>query len=164
MVSTEPHQSRFYFLFRTDKGMIDAPTWMRGAAVICGLDGLLTWVWLLMLPYANRGLDERSLLDLPTLAIYIYLFIYAEIVILSAVSFYNLTAKRFRARGMVPALAGLIPFLALITGAYHWLQPRVSDMIADWSVPILDVLLMACVIWTILILTRAGSAGHGTDQ
>lgn len=156
MTSPEP-QSRFYFLFRTDKGVIDAGTWLRGSAALLALNSVLTFFWLLMLPYATRGLDERVLLDLPTLAIYVYLFIYAEIVILSAVSFYNLTAKRFRACQRPPALAGLIPFTALVTGAYHWLQPRVSEVISDWSVPVLDVIFIACCVWSVMILARKGS-------
>jgi hypothetical protein len=157
---TAPAPSRFYFLFRTDKGVIDAPTWLRGTIVIVLINAVLTALWLLMLPYANRGLDERALLDLSTLGIYVYLFIYAEIVILSAVSFYNLTAKRFRACALPAALAGLIPFIALVTGAYHWLQPRVSDVIPAWSTMILDVILIACCLWTLIMLTRKESQGH----
>jgi hypothetical protein len=158
MVSTEQPQSRFYFLFRTDKGVIDVGTWLRGSCALLALNGVLTLIWMMLLPYANRGLNERALLDMPTLFIYIYLFIYAEIVILSAVCFYNLTAKRFRACQQPAALAGLIPFTALITGAYHWLQPRVNDVIPDWSVPALDVMFIACCIWSVMILTRRRSA------
>ncbi len=150
-------RSRFYFLFRSDKGRIDAGTWGRATSLMVVTLVVMTAIWIAISPWAHRGLSERPLLDGVTIAVFAYLFIYTEVVLLASISFYNLSAKRFRDRGLKPALAGLIPFLALVTGAAHWVQPQIAEFLPEWFVWALDVLLIACIIWTGITLSSSRS-------
>ncbi len=87
-----------------------------------------------------------------TILAYSYLILFAFAVLFIAISFSNLSAKRLRARGLPTGLAGLVPLLALLAGAAHWLQPQVPDVIAIWYVVGLDVLLAAAVAWSVAAL------------
>ena len=125
--------SQFAFLFRTEQGRIDRQTWHYGAGLLALPLVVLTGLWLALAPYANRSLDQRAFADPRTFASYAYLVVYAFAVLLIAVCYVNLSAKRFRDRGR-PApvgLAGLLPFVALCDGAARWLQPRVAEGHAD---------------------------------
>jgi uncharacterized membrane protein YhaH (DUF805 family) len=73
-------------------------------------------------------------------------------VLLIAICHYNLSAKRWRDRGRPPALAGLLPFLTLMTGAAYWLQPRIADSMSFAYVLGIDVVLVAIIIWNIVEL------------
>ena len=53
----------FTFLFRTDAGRIDRPTWWRGTIMLAGPLVLATLGWIALAPWAHRGLDERALVD-----------------------------------------------------------------------------------------------------
>ena len=80
------------------------------------------------------------------------MFCYALAIFLIAISHYNLSAKRFRDRGKPAELAGLLPFVALMTGAAHWLQPRVADVMGrGWTVGI-DITLLALAVWLVIEL------------
>jgi hypothetical protein len=135
------------FLFRQDQGEISRAVWLRGVGMLAAPLLVLTGGWLLLLPYANRGLDQRGLVDPLAFVTYFYLAGFAFVVILIAVSFYNLSAKRFRARGLAPPFGGLVPFAALIAGAAHWLQPRVADVLPRFAVLACDVAAVAIALW-----------------
>ena len=55
----------FIFLFRTDAGRIDRPTWWRGTVLLAGPLVLATLGWIALAPWAHRGLDERTLSTRP---------------------------------------------------------------------------------------------------
>ena len=142
----------FSFLFRTDVGVIGRAVWWRGFLTIAAPLALLTMGWRALAPFAYRDLSQRAFVDPATLIAYVYLLFYAFAVILAAICFYNLSAKRFRARGRPPALAGLVPFSIFLAGAAHWLQPR-SEAAVPWAVPlVLDAIAAAIVIWTFVDL------------
>ena len=147
-----PVPSTFSFLFRSDEGRIARAVWWRGAALLAGPLVLFTIVWFALEPYTHRGLDERALIDLPTLAAYIYLLLYAFTVLLIAVSFYNLCAKRWRDRGRPASLAGLVPLTLLFAGAAHWLVPRSEGTVPIWIAFALDFLAFGIGIWTMIEL------------
>ncbi len=140
----------FAFLYRTETGRIDRPVWWRGFWQLAVPLIVLTIGWFLLAPYAQRDIAQQDALIAPaTLAAYIYLLLYTFAVILIAISFYNLSAKRFRDHGRPGSLAGLVPLFALIAGAAHWLQPRVSDSIPIWIVYILDAVLVVAIVATL---------------
>ena len=66
-------------------------------------------------------------------------------------SFINLSAKRFRDRGLSPplGLASLAPLLALVAGAAHFVQPYVAEVMSRWYVWGVDALFVAAALWTI---------------
>ena len=97
--------------------------------------------------------------DARTAFTYLYLVIYAVAFLLIAVSHYNLSAKRFRARGKPAGLAGILPLAALLTGAAHWIAPRVGDGLPGWTVPAVDFAMLVIVIWTMLELGLKRGAG-----
>jgi uncharacterized membrane protein YhaH (DUF805 family) len=140
------------FLYRTDEGTISRQQWWRGVAILACVLLAFAVGWSLLAPYANRGLDERQLLDALTITTYIYLCIYAFAILLIAVCFVNLSIKRLRARNLPTGLAGLLPLAALVTSAAHWLQPRVADVMPGWSVTLCDIGLLAVIVWSIVEL------------
>ena len=140
------------FLFRTDQGTVARRDWWRGAAILAAPLLVLTAGWKLLEPFANRSLDERNLVDAMTIVTYVYLIVYAFVVLLIAVSFFNLSAKRLRARRLPPGLAGLPPLAALCAGAAHWLHPRVSEVMPFAIVAGLDLALAASLLWIVFEL------------
>jgi uncharacterized membrane protein YhaH (DUF805 family) len=145
-------ESGFRFLFRQDHGRIDPLTWWRGSAGLGGVLAVLTAIWLYLSPSAHRDLGTTPFLAWWTLAAYVYLLVYAFAVLLIAICHTNLSAKRWRDRGRPPSLAGLLPLAALVTGAAHWLQPRVAETISYWYVLGTDLLLAGIIVWTIVEL------------
>ncbi|MFO1115339.1 MAG: hypothetical protein U1E28_06630 [Beijerinckiaceae bacterium] len=146
--------SDFRFLYRTEQGRIDRARWISGAAPVAALVVIGTLALWLALPYANRPLSERAFYDPATFVANFYILAFAGALILAAISWTNLSAKRFRDRGR-PAplgLAGLLPLAALVTGAAHWLQPRVAEVMPRWTVWSCDVLLVIVAIWTFIEL------------
>jgi magnesium-transporting ATPase (P-type) len=143
-------QTRFGFLFRTDTGLIDRATWWRGAVALGVPLLVLTLIWIAISPWAHRDMTRASaLVDPAALAAYVYLLLYAFAVILISVCFYNLSAKRFRAMGRHPSLAGLVPLMALLAGAAHWIAPRSEGMVPAWSAYVFDALLIGVLAFTI---------------
>jgi uncharacterized membrane protein YhaH (DUF805 family) len=141
------------FGFRTDVGRIGAGTWREGAGLLAGVLAVLTIVWLFVEPYAHRELGAgTALFDARTFLAFVYLLFYAFALIFIGVSFYNLSAKRWRDRGRPSSLAGLPLVLALVAGSIHWLQPRVADVMSIWYVVGADISLAAVLIWTIVEL------------
>ena len=162
MAGTE--RGRFAFLYRSEQGTIDATVWRRAALPLGAFFFILTVVWILVRPYASRGLTERSFIDAVSLAANIFGILYSFAVLLLAVCWVNLSAKRFRDRGRRPALgfAGLLPLVILADGALHWLQPQIADVLPGWSVYGGDAIVAALLAWTVaecLDLRRAPAAG-----
>lgn len=138
------------FGFRTDQGLIDARTWREGAAFLLAILVALTTIWLFLEPYAHRELAPTSkLFDWKTFLTFVYLLFYAFAVLFIGISFYNLSAKRLRARKMPTGLAGLLPLAALFSGSAHWLQPRVNDVLSFWYVAGIDALLVGAIVWSV---------------
>lgn len=140
------------FGFRTDQGRIDAKTWWQGTALLGALLVILTGGWFLLAPFAHRDLANTPFLAWATLAAFVYLLFYAFAVLLIAISHYNLSAKRWRDRGWPGSLAGLLPLAALISGAAHWLQPRVAEVLPFAYVAMADAVLLAVIAWNIVEL------------
>jgi uncharacterized membrane protein YhaH (DUF805 family) len=140
------------YLFRSDEGKIGAKTWWMGTLLLAIPMIVLTSIWFLVSPYAHRDISAEPLFNGATFGAYVYLFCYALAIFLIAISHYNLSAKRFRDRGKPAELAGLLPFVALMTGAAHWLQPRVADVMGrGWTVGI-DITLLALAVWLVIEL------------
>lgn len=142
-------KNTLFFLYRSDAGEIDAKTWIKGSLMLGGLLAVLTAIWFLLAPYAHHDLDVTPFFAVNTFMAYFYLMIYAFAVLLIAISHYNLSAKRWRARGWPSSLAGLLPLLALFAAAAHWLEPRTPQDIAAWQVRGLDILLAGVICWNI---------------
>jgi len=140
------------FLFRTDQGRINARTWRRGTALLLAILIVLTAIWLPLEPLTHRDLATTPFFAWTTVAAFAYLVLYAFAVLLIAICHYNLSAKRWRDRRWPGALAGLLPFFALLSGAAHWLQPRVAEVLPYWYVAGVDVLLVAIIVWNLVEL------------
>jgi hypothetical protein len=152
------------FGFRTDEGLLDAKTWRDGAALLAIIFASLTVVWLFLQPNAYRELTPTSpLFEWKVFLTFVYLLLYAFAILFIGISFYNLCAKRLRARKLPTGLAGLVPLAALFSGAAHWLQPRVAEYLSYWYVAGLDALLAAAIIWTALELGFRAPRGLETS-
>ena len=151
--------SGFAFLFRGDQGVISRAQWWRGTAGLSAVLAVLSGIWMVIGRYAYeaQGAAARAeLFDPNIFAAYAYLIFYGFCVMLIAISHYNLSAKRWRARGRASGLAGLLPLLALLSGAAHWLYPRVSEDMPYWTVGLTDVLLVAVIVWNVVDLGLLG--------
>lgn len=142
---------RIRFLYRTDEGRVDRATWARGAGALGAILAPFMLIWLALAPYAAHDLSTSPLFVPMTAVAYAYVILYAFVVLLVAISFVNLSAKRFRDLGRAPplGLASLVPFAALIAGAAHWLQPRVAEVMPIYWVWGADAALVAAIGWTI---------------
>lgn len=140
------------FLFRTDQGRIDRKTWVHGGLRLGAVLAVLTAVGLLLAPYTHHDLAKTPLLDWHVIAAYVYLTLYIFALVLIAICFYNLSAKRWRDRAKPAALAGLVPFFALLGGAAHWLYPQMDGEVPGWSVAAIDIAFFGLLIWTIIEL------------
>ena len=151
MPETEP-TAGFRFLYRTDKGRIDRAGWFRAAAPLAVSFVVTTAIMLALLPWANRPLTERAFFDPAAFAANSYILAYAALTLLTAISWVNLGAKRFRDRGR-PAplgLAGLLPLAMLVAGAADWLQPRVAEVMPRATVWACEGALVVVAVWTFL--------------
>jgi uncharacterized membrane protein YhaH (DUF805 family) len=137
------------FLFQTYEGAIDRQTWRSGMLVLLAILVPLTLIWLWIAPATHRDLSNPELLDVGALGAFIYLLLFAFAVILIAVSWTNLSGKRFRSIGMPGAYAAALPFAALIDGAAHWFQPRATDVFPGWALVLLDIATAAVTLWSL---------------
>ena len=142
---------RIRFLYRTEQGRIDAATWLRGAGALAAVIAPFALIWLALSPYTAHDLAKDPFFVPMTAVAYAFVLIYAFVMLLVAVCYVNLSAKRFRAIGRVPpvGLAGLAPFMALVAGATHWLQPRVAEVMSIWWVWGADAALAGVIAWTV---------------
>ncbi len=151
--------SGFAFLFRGDQGLVSRAQWWLGTAGLAAVLAALTGVWMVIgrAAYEAQGPEARAdLFDANIFAAYAYLIFFGFGVMLISVSHYNLSAKRCRARGRPPALAGLLPLFALFSGAAHWLYPRVTEDMPYWTVGLTDALLVAVILWNVVDLGLLG--------
>ena len=152
----QPPRSEWRFLYRSDQGRIDRPTWWRAQAPLAAALLVLTLIWLALSPYAHRSLDSTKFFDPGAIVAYTYLIVYAFAVLLIAVASYSVSAKRFRARGMAPGLAGLLPFTVFATGVVAWTQEQDGGMFPFWIVVVAGIGCIAIAVWTIHELGVAG--------
>ena len=138
------------FLYRTEEGVISRALWWSGLAPLVSIMTIPSAIWIMLSPYANRGLDERAFLDPMTAAAYIFLMFFAFVTMLATVCYVMLSMKRLRARGRPPGLAGLPPLAALLAGAVHWLEPQMSGAVPMWGVYAADGVLLASIVWAIV--------------
>lgn len=156
-------QSHWSFLFRTDEGRIDAATWWRNTLLLVAIFAVLTVVWIFVAPYARHDLAKEPLFTVSVFAANLYRIVYGFASIILLICYYNLSAKRWRDIGLPSAFAGLLPFLACVDAALHWLEPRVGGELPHYVVVIADILLFAVLIWNIVelggLLRRQTSGG-----
>ncbi len=153
------------FNFRTDQGLVDAWTWRIGVGFLLVIFAAATGIWGLVEPYAHRRLGPASsLFDWRTFLTFVYLLFYTFAILFIGISFYNLSAKRLRARKLPTGLAGLVPLAALFSGAAHWLQPRVAENLSHWYVVGIDALLVGAIVWTVLELGLRAPLKYPPDK
>jgi len=149
----------FAFLFRRDQGLISRAQWWKGTAGLAAVLAALSGVWMVIGRFAYEAqapAARADLFDARIFAAYAYLTFFGFCVMLLSVSHYNLSAKRCRARGRAAGLAGLLPLLALFSGAAHWLYPRVTEDMPYWTVGLTDVILVAVIVWNVVDLGILG--------
>lgn len=146
-----PSRERIAFLYRTDQGRIGRATWAKGAGCLAAILAPLTLVWLALKPYAAHDLAKTPFFAPETIAAYAYVMFYAFAVFLIAISFVNLSAKRFRDRGYkAPLFLGaLLPLAAFLVAAAHFLQPRVVEVMSHWYATAGDVALVGVAAWSL---------------
>jgi uncharacterized membrane protein YhaH (DUF805 family) len=145
-------RSRTFFLFRSDAGRIDAATWWRGTLLLAGI--FAAWVigWVFLEPYADHDLDTNLWMTAAIVAANVYRLLFGFAILLILVSHYNLSAKRWRDIGWPPALAGVLPFIACICGAVHWLEPRLEPSLPHIVTLAADAVLAATLVWNLVEL------------
>ncbi len=144
--------TRFSFLFRTDQGRIDRATWWRGTVPLFALATIGTVGWELLSPYSHHDLKETAFIAPLTILAYVYLLVYAFALILVGVCEYNLSAKRFRDRGLPAALAGVLPLSLLFGSALIWFIPQSFDTVPGWAAPVTLVAMLAIAAWNVVEL------------
>lgn len=142
---------RIRFLYRTEQGRIDRAGWLKGAGALAAAITPFFLLWLVLSPYTDHDLARGDRFFVPMTAVaYAFVILYSFVILLVAVSYVNLSAKRFRDLGRAApvALAGIAPLAALIVGAVHWLQPRVAEVMPIYWVWGADAALVAVIGWT----------------
>ncbi|MDX7950204.1 hypothetical protein P7D22_03300 [Lichenihabitans sp. Uapishka_5] len=139
----------FRFLFRTDRGVIDRATWWRGTVPLAVIGALAELGWVLVRPFVQHGLEQPPL---AVLGAYLYLLAFSFGLLVLLVCEYNLSAKRFAARGQPRALAGILPLSLLCGGAFAWVLPRSQGTIPDWTGTLAILAVAAVVVWNIVAL------------
>ncbi|MBV8848383.1 MAG: hypothetical protein JOZ16_02230 [Methylobacteriaceae bacterium] len=150
------------FLFQTYEGRIGRRVWRSGTLALAAILIPLTLIWLVVAPATHRDLSKPEFLNGVTLAAFVYLAFFAFAVLLIAVSWTNLSAKRFRAIGRPAALAAALPFAALIGGAAHWFQPRAPDVFPAWGLAVVDIAIAGVALWSFYELGLANPGARRT--
>ncbi len=145
------------FLFRTDQGRIGTKMWWAGSLGLAGILAVLTAIDFLLMPYRQHDLAKTPFFDGAVIAAYVYVVVYVFALILIAICFYNLSAKRWRDRGKPSALAGLLPFVALLAGAAYWLYPQMNGDVPAWSLIAIDAAFVIILVWTVIELGAMSS-------
>ena len=149
MDGSSPDERGFRFLFRTDRGRIDRATWWRGTLPLASIGAVATLVWILVRPFTIHGLDQPPL---AVLGAYLYLLAFSFGLLVLLICEYNLSAKRFAARGLPPALAGILPLSLLLGGAFAWYLPRSQGLLPDWSAWVAIMVAVVVIVWNVVEL------------
>jgi hypothetical protein len=145
----EEEKRGFRFLYRTDKGSIDRATWWKGTVPLAVIAVAATALWLVVRPYTHDALNQKPAMALMA---YLYLLIFAFGTLLLLVCEYNLSAKRFFARGLPRALAAVFPLSLLLAGACDWYIPRSNGALPGWSIWLVLIVVAGVVIWNVIEL------------
>ena len=146
----------FRFLFRQDQGLVSRAAFWRGAGLLALPLALAGAGWLGLARYAEAPqIGDLPQASLGTALAHAYLIAFALLILLVAICFYNLAAKRFRATRQAPALAALLPLAALLAGASHWMIPRVGDALPAYSGYAVDAAVCLVALWTAVTLSRS---------
>jgi uncharacterized membrane protein YhaH (DUF805 family) len=144
-------KARLDFLYRRKEGTIARREWALASLPPTALLVVLTLIWIAIMPREERE-PSQGLIDLGVAARYLYLVVYAFIVLLCAVAQYFVSAKRFADLGRPQALAGAAPFAIFIAAAANWYEPRSEGWAPHWLSLLFDALAVAIVLWTIVEL------------
>jgi uncharacterized membrane protein YhaH (DUF805 family) len=139
----------FAFLFKKDCGEISRGVWIRGAIAIAVPLVVAEAGWLVLSPHVTRAVSHIELVDALTIVAYFYLMIFAFVGLLAAICFYNLSAKRFRARGRPASFAGLFLIAALSATVASALHPGSQGADPLWLVDATVAVAAALLVWTI---------------
>ena len=139
----------FRFLFRQDQGVVSRQIWWAGTLGITLFQFILTDVLWLLSGGAYRTLENTPFFNIFTLFFFVYLMLYMFAILVSLVSQYFISAKRFRDRGLPSECAGLLPLSFLISGAVNWIVPRFPDLFANWISMAFDIGTFAILVWNI---------------
>jgi uncharacterized membrane protein YhaH (DUF805 family) len=150
-MSASPTKARLDFLYRRAEGAINRREWALASLPPTVVLILSTLVWLAIMPRETRNLSQ-GLIDLAVAARYLYLIVYAFVVILCSVAQYFVSAKRFADLGKPAALAGVAPFAVFLAAAANWYEPRSEGWAPHWTTLVLDVIAIAVVAWNIVEL------------
>ena len=143
-----PSKERLNFLYRRSDGAIGRREWALASLPPTLILIVLTLIWLLIMPREARDLSQ-GLIDLGVAARYLYLIVYAFIVLLCAIAQYFVSAKRFADLDKPPALAGVAPFAVFLAAAANWYEPRSEGWAPHWVALVLDVVAVGAVAWNI---------------
>ena len=143
---------RFAFLFRTDQGRIDRDTWWRGTLPLFAIAVLGTGGWLLLRPFAEHDLSRQPFIEPMTILAYTYLLVFSFAVILLGICEYNLSAKRFRTRGLASAWAAALPLSLLFGSALLWFIPQSFGVVPDWAGPVAIAAMLGVAAWNVVEL------------
>ena len=126
-------RTRFRFLFQDSEGTIPAPEWRRWTLVLTGVGVGMAAIWTLVSPWTQRDLATQGLFDLKAFLAFVYVLIFARVVLLTQISQYNLSVKRLRAKGLNPGLAAVWPLAAFLTGAAFWAEPNFFGLLPGFA-------------------------------
>ena len=155
-------RSGFRFLYREDRGRIARADWWRAATPLVVLVAAATAGWLAIRPYAVHDLGTEPFIDGATIAAFVYLALYAFGLILAAVCWYNVSAKRFRDRGRPGRLAAVLPLAAFLDGALAWFAPRSFETVPDWATHVALAVVIAVAVLTVIDLGFGPTAVQST--
>lgn len=147
-----PGRGDFRFLYRESEGEIDRGTWWRASLPLIVAFILVAASWIFIGPRQPRGPVADPALDARVIGDYLYAIVATFAATLLMVMQYFVSAKRFRSRGLPPALAGLAPFAALLAGATHWIAAWLDGGLSPWLVLAIDALALAALAWSIVVL------------
>jgi uncharacterized membrane protein YhaH (DUF805 family) len=159
-MSETPTSARLDFLYRRREGRINRREWALASLPPTTILVVLTLIWIAIMPREERE-PTQGLIDLGVAARYLYLVVYAFVVLLCAVAQYFVSAKRFADLGKPQALAGVAPFAIFLTAAANWYEPRSEGWAPHWLSLLFNALALIAVAWTIVELgfrRRAGSS------
>ena len=142
--------ARLNFLYRQSEGAIGRREWALASLPPTLVLIALTLIWFVIMPREARDLARgENLFDLGVAARYLYLIVYAFVVLLCAVAQYFVSAKRFADLGKPPSLAGVAPFAVFLAAAANWYEPRSEGWAPHWAILALDAIALAAVVWNV---------------